>query len=89
MMPMTPENALYLAKQRAQDMLREAEADRLVREARRGSAESHSAVRLLAPVRAALAAIARLGQYGAPEPVKPVEKAASGARIPVAKPTAS
>ncbi len=87
MMYMTPENALFLAKQHAQDMLREAEADRLCREARAGSA--HRETRLLAPVRTALAVLVRISRQHAPEPTKRVEKSASGASLSMPKPTAS
>ena len=81
MMPMTPNNALYLVKQHNQDLLREAEADRLYHEAKRGAA--HSTTGLLAPLHAAMAVIARMSQQGVPEPVKPLEK--PGAELPVAK----
>ena len=81
MMPMTPNNALYLVKQHNQDLLREAEADRLYDQARRGSGGPTTG--LLAPLHAALAAIARMGQQGVPEPVKPTEQ--PGAELPVAK----
>jgi hypothetical protein len=87
MMPMTPNNALYLVKQHNQDLLREAEADRLYNEAKRGSA--HLTMGLLAPLHAAMAAIARIGQQAVPESVKPVEKAQSGAALPVAKSVAN
>jgi hypothetical protein len=83
MMPMTPNNALYLVKQHNQDLLREAEADCLYDEAKRGSA--HPTTGILAPLHAALAAIARIGQQAAPESVKPVEKAQPGVALPVAK----
>ena len=83
MMPMTSNNSLYLVKQHNQDFLREAEADRLYDEARRGS--THPPASLLAPLRAALAAIARIGQQGVAEAVKPVEKAQAGAELPMAK----
>lgn len=81
MMPMNPNNAAYLVKQHTQDLLREAEADRLYKEARRGAV--HSTTGLLAPLHAALAAIARMSQQGVPEPVKPLER--PGAELPVAK----
>ena len=71
MMPMTPNNALYLVKQHNQDLLREAEADRRYNEARRGS--DRPVANLLAPLHAAIAAISRIGQHGVPEQVKPVE----------------
>jgi hypothetical protein len=79
MMPMNPTNALYLVKQHSQDLLREAEAERLCNEAKRGS--EHPTTSLLAPLHAALSAIARIGQQAVPEPVKPVEKAQSGAAL--------
>jgi hypothetical protein len=75
-------NTLYLVQQHNQDLLREAEADRLCQEAKRGSA--HPTAGLLAPLHAALTAIARIGQHAVPESVKPVEKAQSGAALPVA-----
>jgi hypothetical protein len=81
MMPFN--DPLYLVKQHTQDLLREAEADRLYQEAKRGSA--HPTTGLLAPLHAALAAIARIGQHAVPESVKPVEKAQSGAALPVAR----
>jgi hypothetical protein len=80
MMPMNPNNALYLVKQHSQDLLREAEADRLYQEARRGS--EHPTTDLLAPLHAALSAIARIGQHAVPESVKPVEQAQSALRFP-------
>jgi hypothetical protein len=81
MMPMNPNNAQYLVQQHNQDLLREAEADRLYKEARRGAV--HPTTGLLAPLQAALAAIARIGQQGGPEPVKPLGK--PGAELPVAR----
>jgi hypothetical protein len=84
MMPMTPHNALYLVKQHNQDLLREAEADRLYHEVRRGTA--HPMASLLAPLHAAIAAIARMGQQGVQEQVKPVP---SGAELPLSKSSAS
>jgi hypothetical protein len=86
MMPMTPENALYLAKQRSQDMLHEAEADRMYHEAQRGS--THLASSLLSSVRAALSALATVSQHQTMEKVTTVEKAANEAGISVAKPSA-
>jgi hypothetical protein len=83
MMPMTPE----IAQLHVQDMLREAKADRLYSEAQRG--EGHSAGHLLAPVRAAISAIARVGQHrlhrvgtrvrrrSGQQPVQPVQPARS------------
>ena len=87
MMP-TPLNiARYLVQQHTQDLLREAEAERLCNEAKRGLA--HPAPRLLAPLQAAMAAIARLGQQGVQEQIQAMEKAQSGAKLPIAKSTAS
>ena len=83
MTPMTPE----LAKQHTQELLREAEAARLSEQAQ--SPSPHPASILLAPFRAVLAAIARVGQQQRGEQVTSVAKAASGERIPVAKPNAS
>ena len=84
MLPTPPNIALYLVQQHSQDLLREAEADRLCEEAKHGSA--HPTTSLVAPLRAALAAIARIGQQGVPERVQPaVEKAQSGAALPVAR----
>jgi hypothetical protein len=86
MMPTPLNNSLYLVKQHSQDLLREAEADRLYAEAKRGLA--HSTPNLLAPVHAALAAIARLGQQGVQEQIQAIEKSQSGAKLPIAKSTA-
>ena len=69
MMYMSPNNALNLAKQHQQDMLREAEADHPLHHAKCGSASG--APNLLAPLHAALTAITRLGHQGAAEEVKP------------------
>jgi hypothetical protein len=81
---LTPPNTMqYLVKHHSQDLLREAEAERLKNEARRGSA--HPSTGLVAPLRAALVAIARIGQQGVPEQVRPAEKAQSGIALPVAK----
>jgi hypothetical protein len=68
MMYISPNNALNLAQQHQQDRLREAEAYRLLQEARQGSVSG--APSFLAPLHAALTAITRLGQQGAPEEVK-------------------
>jgi hypothetical protein len=81
MMPMPPNNALNLMKQHNQDILREAEADRLYNEAKRGAA--HPTAGLLAPLHAAMAAIARIAQQRVSEPVKPLEK--PGAELSAAK----
>jgi hypothetical protein len=85
MMPMTPNNALYLVNQHNQDLLREAEMDRLCNEARSGSARSR--ISLLAPLQAAVAAIVRMGQQQVSEQVRPaMEKAQSGAKLPATFP---
>jgi hypothetical protein len=68
MMYMSPNNALNLAKQHQQDLLREAEADRLLHQANCGS--TSGAPSLLASLHAALTVITRLGQQGASEEVK-------------------
>jgi len=86
MMP-TLNNSLYLVKQHNQDLLREAEADRLCAEAKRGLAQSTP--NLLASVHAALTAIARIGHQGVQEQIQAMEKAQSGAKLPIAKSTAS
>ena len=83
MMPMTPNNALYLVKQHNQDLVREAEMDRLYNEARSGSARRR--INLLAPLQAAMAAIVRMGQQQVPEQVSSMEKAQSGAKLPIAR----
>jgi hypothetical protein len=68
MMYMSPNNALELVKQHQQDLSREAEVDRLLHEAERGSGSGGPS--LLAPLHAALTAIARLGRPGVSEEVK-------------------
>jgi hypothetical protein len=83
MNPMTPE----LAKQHMQELLREAEAARLSQQVE--SPSPHPTSSLLAPFRAVLATLARAGQQQRGEQVTSVEKAASGADVPVAKPSAS
>jgi hypothetical protein len=83
MLPTSPTIMQYLVKQHTQDLLREAEAARLCAEAKRGSA--HPSTGLVAPLRAALAAIARIGQQEVSEQVRPVEKAQSGIALPIAK----
>jgi hypothetical protein len=83
MNPMTPE----LAKQHMQELLREAEAARLSEQVQ--NRPPHPASILLAPFRAVLAAIAREGQQQRTEQVASMEKAESGADLPVAKPSAS
>jgi hypothetical protein len=70
---MTPENALYLAKQHTQDLLREAEQDRLIRAAQQGS--PHLAAWLIARARATLERITQGEHLPAPKggiPVEPV-----------------
>jgi hypothetical protein len=85
MMPTPLSNAMYLVQQHNQDLLREAEADRLYNEAKRGLA--NPAPRLLAPLQSAMAAIARLGQQGVQEQIQAMEKVQSGAKLPIAKST--
>jgi hypothetical protein len=81
---MTPYNSLYLVKQHNQDLLREAEMDRLCKEARSGS--EHHRINLLAPLQAAVAAIVRMGHQQVSEQVIPaMEKAQSGAELPIAR----
>jgi len=84
MMPMTPNHAFYLVKQHNQDLLREAEMERLCNEARSGS--EHHRISLLAHLQAAMAAIVRMGHQQVSEQVIPaMEKAQSGAKLPIAR----
>jgi hypothetical protein len=83
MMPMNPE----MAKQHMQELLREAEAARLSQQVQNPS--PHPASILLTPFRAVLAALASAGQQQRGEQVTSVEKAESGADVPVAKLSAS
>jgi hypothetical protein len=68
---MTPENALNLGKQHAQDMLREAETDRLFLAAQQGTPSL--AARLIAQAQATLERITQGEHRLAPESGKPVE----------------
>jgi hypothetical protein len=84
-----PEITQQLAKLHTQQLLREADADRLAREARRGM--PHPAGHLLAHARAALAALVRLGQQRTSSPVKPAKPAqttGTGVGLPAATPAA-
>jgi hypothetical protein len=83
----TPESALQLGKLRAEQLVREAEAERRYREARSGA--PHPVGEFIALARAALQAIAREGQHRTPSPVDPAQTRGSGAGLPVAKPAAS
>ena len=83
----SPEIIRQLARLHTQQMLREAEAERLAREARRGA--HPSAKGPIAPVRAALVAltaIARIGQHHTPAPVEPVPSPEGDPALPAATP---
>jgi hypothetical protein len=86
MHPMTDQ----LVKQHMQQLLREAEAERLASEAR--NAAHTPSQGLTASVRAALAAIAGLGQRHAPAPTEPASATGTtggGAGLSVATPAPS
>jgi hypothetical protein len=66
-----PDNAFQLSKLRAEQLLREAETERMLREAR--SEMPHPASRLISPVRGALAAVAQLIRGRTPSAEEQVE----------------
>jgi hypothetical protein len=87
MMPMSPENAKLLAKHHAEDLLREAEADRRYIEARRGL--DHPSGRFLAQTRATVAALVHLGRHETQEAITFRESGSAGAVLPAVDPAAS
>jgi hypothetical protein len=83
----TPESALQLGKLRAEQLVREAEADRLYREARSGA--PHPIGEFIALARAALQTITRESQHRTPSPVELAQTRGSGAGLPIPEPAAS
>jgi hypothetical protein len=82
-----PDNAFQLSKLRAEQLIREAETERMLREAR--SAMPHPASRLISPVRGAFAAVAHLIRGRTPSPEEQVEipqTTGSGFGTPAANP---
>ena len=79
-----------LAKLHTQQLLREADAERLAREARGGAHHPmEGRIASLCAGLAALAAIARLGQHRTPPPAEPVPTDGSSAGLSVTTPAAS
>jgi hypothetical protein len=87
MMPMSPENALYLANQRAEDLRREAEADRCYVDAQ--LTLGHSTGRFVAYARATLAAMMHVGQHETQVAITLKALGSAIAVLPIVQPAAT